>query len=92
MPDCGQCKKYRRTITHHIAESVGKFSDPGWCVAGVVAEGGILQELSYLKVACLGHIRQHGVLLWNEPKVDWLSVAICLVHTFVLAQESGHVV
>ena len=36
----------------------------------------ILQELGYLKVASLSHIRYHGVLLWNEMAVDWLSVAI----------------
>ena len=35
-----------------------------------------LQELGYLKVACLSHIRYHGVLLWNEIAVDWLNVAM----------------
>ena len=35
-----------------------------------------LRELGYLKVACLSHIRYHGVLLWNEIAVDWLSVAM----------------
>ena len=35
-----------------------------------------LRELGYLKVECLGHIRYHGVLLWNEIAVDWLSVAM----------------
>ena len=35
-----------------------------------------MQELGYLKVACLSHIRFHGVLLWNEIAVDWLSVAM----------------
>ena len=35
-----------------------------------------LQEFGYLKVACLSHIRYHGVLLWNEIAVDWLSVAM----------------
>ena len=34
----------------------------------------ILQELDYLKVAYLRHIRYHGVLLWNEIAVYWLSV------------------
>ena len=36
----------------------------------------MLQELGYLKVACLRHIRYFGVLLWNEIAVDWLSVAM----------------
>ena len=27
-------------------------------------------------MACLSHIRYHGVLLWNEIAVDWLSVAM----------------
>ena len=27
-------------------------------------------------VECLSHIRYHGVLLWNEIAVDWLSVAM----------------
>ena len=35
-----------------------------------------MQKLGYLKVACLSHIRYHGVLLWNEIAVDWLSVAM----------------
>ena len=35
-----------------------------------------LQELGYLKMACLSHIRYHGFLLWNEIAVDWLSVAM----------------
>ena len=30
-----------------------------------------MQELGYLKVACLSHIRCHGVLLCNEIAVDW---------------------
>ena len=34
------------------------------------------QELGYLKMACLSHIRYHGFLLWNEIAVDWLSVAM----------------
>ena len=25
----------------------------------------------------MSHIRYHGVLLWNEIAVDWLSVAMC---------------
>ena len=36
----------------------------------------MLQELGYLKVACLSHIRYFGVLLWNEIAGDWLSVAM----------------
>ena len=36
----------------------------------------MLQELGYLKVACLRHKRYFGVLLWNEIAVDWLSVAM----------------
>ena len=36
----------------------------------------MLQEINYLKVACLSHIRYHGVLLWNEIAVDWLSMAM----------------
>ena len=36
----------------------------------------ILQELGNLKVAYLSHIRYHGVLLWNEITVVWLSVAM----------------
>ena len=35
-----------------------------------------LRELGYLKVECLSHIRYRGVLLWNEIRVDWLSVAM----------------
>ena len=35
-----------------------------------------MRELGYLKVECLSHIRYHGVLLWNEIAVDWLSVAM----------------
>ena len=35
-----------------------------------------MQELGYLKVACLSYIRYHGVLLWNEIAVDWLSVVM----------------
>ena len=35
-----------------------------------------MRELGYLKVECLGHIRYHGVLLWNEIAFDWLSVAM----------------
>ena len=27
-------------------------------------------------MACLNHIRYHGVLLWNEITGDWLSVAM----------------
>ena len=27
-------------------------------------------------MVCLSYIRYHGVLLWNETAVDWLSVAI----------------
>ena len=30
-----------------------------------------MQELGYLKVAYLSHIRYHGVLLCNEIAVDW---------------------
>ena len=33
-----------------------------------------MQELDHLKVPYLRHIRYHGVLLWNEIAVDWLSV------------------
>ena len=36
----------------------------------------MLQEVGYLKVAYLSHIRYHGVLLWNKMEVDWLSVAM----------------
>ena len=36
----------------------------------------ILQELRYLKVACLRQIRYHGVLLWNKIEVDWLTVTM----------------
>ena len=36
----------------------------------------MLQELVYLKMACLSHIRYHDVLLWNEIAVDWLSVVM----------------
>ena len=25
-------------------------------------------------MACLSHVRYHGVLLWNDVAVDWLSV------------------
>ena len=35
-----------------------------------------MHELGYLKVACLSYIRYHGVLLWNEIAVDWLSVVM----------------
>ena len=35
-----------------------------------------MQELGYLKVECLSHIRYHGVLLWNENAVDCLSVTM----------------
>ena len=35
-----------------------------------------MQGLGYLKVACLSHIRCHGVIFWNEIAVDWLSVAM----------------
>ena len=35
-----------------------------------------MRELGYLKVGYLSHIRYHGVLLWNEIAVDWLSVAM----------------
>ena len=35
-----------------------------------------MRELGYLKVESLSHIRFHGVLLWNEIAVDWLSVAM----------------
>ena len=27
-------------------------------------------------MACLSHISYHGVLLWNETRIDWLSLAI----------------
>ena len=27
-------------------------------------------------MVCLSHIRYHGVLLWNEITVDWLSVGM----------------
>ena len=36
-----------------------------------------MQELVYLKVACLNHIWYHGVLLRNEIVVEWLNVAMC---------------
>ena len=35
-----------------------------------------MRELGYLKVGYLSHIRYHGVLLWNEIAVDWLSVGM----------------
>ena len=35
-----------------------------------------MQVLGYLKVAFLSHISYHGVLLWNEIAVDWLSVTM----------------
>ena len=35
-----------------------------------------MREICYLKMECLSHIRYHGVLLWNEIAVDWLSVAM----------------
>ena len=35
-----------------------------------------MRELGYLKVESLSHIRFHGVLLWNEIAVDWLSVTM----------------
>ena len=27
-------------------------------------------------MACLSHISYHGVLLWNETRIDWLSLSI----------------
>ena len=35
-----------------------------------------MREIGYLKVECLSHVRYHGVHLWNETGVDWLSVAM----------------
>ena len=46
-----------------------------------------LQELGYLKVACLSHIRYHGVLLWNEIAVDLFSVAMWFGTCSCLAVE-----
>ena len=34
-----------------------------------------MQEVGYLKVAWLRHIRYHGALLWNGITGDWSSVS-----------------
>ena len=39
VPDCGKCKKYKKTTTYQLMKRVGKFSDPDNSV-GVVTEGG----------------------------------------------------
>ena len=37
-------------------------------------KGRNLRELVYLSVACLSHIRYHGVLLAIDAAVNWLSL------------------
>ena len=77
VTDCGECKKSMKKRSHTILWKVQlnfKILTSAFLVQLQKEEK--LREICYLKVECLSHIRYHGVLLWNEIAVDWLSVAM----------------